>query len=146
MRLSAKARYGMSALISMASSPCCTESVTVVSLAKKLDISKIYLEQVFSLIKRAGIVTSIKGAQGGYQLARPAKDITVYEILSAIETSMFEKAEFTDAEMADPITVTMKSMVFELMDDCLCQSLSCVTLEDLAAKTLEQSQDYMYYL
>ncbi|MDR1641173.1 MAG: Rrf2 family transcriptional regulator [Clostridiales bacterium] len=146
MRLSAKARYGMSSLISMVSYSCSDECVTVVSLAKKLDISKIYLEQVFSLIKRAGIVTSMKGAQGGYQLAKPAKEITVYEILSAIETSLFEKTEFSDEEMQDAITSTMKTMVFDKMDDCLRDALSRVTLADMAAMALEKSQDYMYYL
>jgi Rrf2 family protein len=146
MRLSAKARYGLSALISMASSVGCAECVTVVSLAKKLDISKIYLEQVFALIKRAGIVTSIKGSQGGYQLAKPAKDISVYDILSSIETSLFENTEFTHEELSDAIIQTMKSMVYDLMDQSLCEALSKVTLQDLANKAAELSQNYMYYL
>ena len=54
-------------------------------------VSKIYLEQVFSLLKRDGLVNSIKGAQGGYQLSRPAEEISVYDILSVAELSMFEK-------------------------------------------------------
>jgi DNA-binding IscR family transcriptional regulator len=88
----------------------------------------------------------MKGAQGGYQLARPAKEITVYEILSAIETSLFEKTEFSDDELQDAITSTMKNMVFDKMDDCLREALSRVTLADMAAMALEKSQDYMYYL
>ncbi|MDR1540738.1 MAG: Rrf2 family transcriptional regulator [Clostridiales bacterium] len=146
MRLSAKARYGLSALISMASSNSYAESVTVVSLANKLDISKIYLEQVFSLLKRAGLVTSIKGAQGGYQLSRRPQEITAYEILAAIETSLFEKTEFTEKEKNDPISITMKEMVFEPMDCCLELSLANITLEDLSNRTKEQTQGYMYYL
>ena len=56
-----------------------------------LAVSKIYLEQVFSLLKRDGLANSIKGAQGGYQLSRPAEEISVYDILSVAELSMFEK-------------------------------------------------------
>jgi Rrf2 family protein len=127
----------------MASGPVTDESVTVVSLAKQLDISKIYLEQVFSLLKRAGLVTSIKGAQGGYQLARDAHSISVYDILTAIEISLFEKQE---SDQTDPITLTLLSMVFDPIDTCLKHTLSKITLEDLAAHTRGQTESYMYYL
>ena len=59
---------------------------------EKLGISKIYLEQVFSLLKRARLVNSIKGSQGGYQLSRAPRAITAYDILSAIELSLMEEA------------------------------------------------------
>lgn len=49
------------------------ECITISSIAEKLGISKIYLEQVFSLLKRAKLVTSLKGAQGGYQLSKIPK-------------------------------------------------------------------------
>ena len=58
MRISSKCRYGMAAMISIALSD--VECVTIISISEKLGISKIYLEQVFSLLKRAGLVNSIK--------------------------------------------------------------------------------------
>ncbi|MDR3240028.1 MAG: Rrf2 family transcriptional regulator [Clostridiales bacterium] len=146
MRLSAKTKYGLSALISMAANASAGESVTVVSLAKKLDISKIYLEQVFSLLKRAGLVTSIKGAQGGYQLSRDPKDITVYEILSAIETAMFEKTKISELEPDDAIGMTILKNVFNPIDDCLKQTLTRIALGELAAEARDRLEGYMYYL
>jgi Rrf2 family protein len=146
MRLSAKAKYGLSALISMASHFSVGDSVTVVTLAKKLDISKIYLEQVFSLLKRAGLVTSIKGAQGGYQLSREPKMITAYDILAAIETAMFEKSNTNDWNPDDAINMTMLRRVFTPIDDCIKSRLTAVTLEDLAIEAHEQERSFMYYL
>jgi Rrf2 family protein len=73
MRISSKGRYGIAAMISMAQNQSKNAYITIISIAEKLGISKIYLEQVFSLRKRAEMVHSIKGAQGGYRRARPAE-------------------------------------------------------------------------
>lgn len=91
MKISAKTQYGLAAMIYIAAredgSP-----ITVLQVSEQLDISKIYLEQVFSLLKRAGLVQSVKGAQGGYRLARPAEDISAYDILNALDTALLEEA------------------------------------------------------
>ena len=68
MRISAKGRYALAAAISMARQYGTGEHITAISISEKLGISKIYLEQVFSLLKRAGLVNTVKGAQGGYAL------------------------------------------------------------------------------
>ena len=74
--------------------------VPVAILAENLGISKIYLEQIFSLLKRSGLVASVKGAQGGYHLAKPASEISVYEILKALEQILFEPTESSVDERA----------------------------------------------
>jgi Rrf2 family protein len=93
MRISSKGRYGLASMISIAQLGSGGEAVTVISVSEKLGISKIYLEQVFSLLKRSKLVTSIKGAQGGYQLSKTPDKITAYDILHAVEVSLFEKTE-----------------------------------------------------
>ena len=146
MRISAKARYRLAALVSMSgnSGNNCT---TVISLAEKLNISKIYLEQVFSLLKRSGIVTSVKGAQGGYYLSKPAGEITAFDVLSAIETSLFEGAEETVAASAPHIERALQEMAFRPLDHSIKKSLSGITIEDLSNKSAEYcGVDYMYYL
>jgi Rrf2 family transcriptional regulator, cysteine metabolism repressor len=95
MRISAKGRYALAAVISMAQQYSNGEYITVISISEKLGISKIYLEQVFSLLKRGGLVRSVKGSQGGYQLARTPGRINVLDVLSAVENSLFEKTEET---------------------------------------------------
>ena len=70
MKLSMKSRYGLRALIDLAINSK-TEQVALNSIAERNKISPQYLEQVFASLRKAGIVKSIKGSQGGYFLSRP---------------------------------------------------------------------------
>ena len=80
MRISAKGRYALAALLRMAQAGKDTV-MNVARLAENLGISRIYLEQVFSLLKHAKLVTSIQGAQGGYQLTAQPSQISILEVL-----------------------------------------------------------------
>ena len=91
MKISTKGRYALASAIHIAQFYGSNEAITLISISESLGISKIYLEQVFALLKRGGIVISVKGAQGGYQLAKSPQQITAYDILSATEASLFEK-------------------------------------------------------
>jgi len=148
MRISAKGRYGLAAVVSMAESGGVDESVTVISLSERLNISKIYLEQVFSLLKRGNVVISIKGAQGGYRLARPPKDITVFDVLSVIENSLFEKTESTVSESDVNIEKAMIETVFDVLGNSVKETLSGITLEDITNQVAKHKggENYMYYL
>jgi Rrf2 family protein len=149
LKLSVKARYGLAAIVEMArSGPVRGECVTLVSLSEKLNISKIYLEQVFSLLKRGGVVTATKGAQGGYSLARPADDITAFDVLSAIEFALFEPTEATVAESEPSIERAMSALVFTPLDEAARDELSNVTVEQISALSLDldHANNYMFYL
>ena len=87
MKLSTKGRYGLRALIDLAQYSEETP-VSITSISKRQDISERYLEQLMSMLKKAGIVKSIRGANGGYILARDAKEISVGEVLRALEGSL----------------------------------------------------------
>lgn len=84
MKLSTKGRYGLRAILDLAMH-CESEAVALSSIAERQQISISYLEQLIAKLKRAGIVNSIRGAQGGYVLAKDAKDISVGDILRALE-------------------------------------------------------------
>ena len=84
MKVSTKGRYGLRAMIDL-SLYSKNELVPLASIAERQDISKSYLEQVFSALRKAGLVKSIKGAQGGYSLSTGPEDITVGMILRALE-------------------------------------------------------------
>src|SRR5690606_33707242 len=124
------------------------ECITVISISERLGISKIYLEQVFSMLKRGDIVRSVKGAQGGYQLVRPPEQVSVLDVLSAVETSLFEAVEDTVQEKAPEIEAAMRASVFDAMDKALSDALSRITLEDLVleAEKHKGSQAIMYYI
>ncbi len=84
MKLSTKGRYGLRALIDLAGH-CENESVSIRSIAERQGISESYLEQLVALLKKAGLVKSRRGASGGYVLARDASEISVGDVLRALE-------------------------------------------------------------
>lgn len=148
MRISAKGRYALAAVVSMARQYRNGEHITVISISEKLGISKIYLEQVFSLLKRGKIVNSVKGAQGGYKLTRMPGQITVLDVLSAVEMSLFEKTEDTVLQKAPDIEKAMRSSAFDVLDRVVKNSLSSVTLEELVSE-VEKNNDssaMMFYI
>jgi len=144
LKISAKSRYALAALVYMAQHSAANEPTTVLSLSENLGISKIYLEQVFSLLRRGDVVTSIKGAQGGYRLTREPSNISVYEIFSSIETSMFERTESTVASSNENIERAMFGVVFESLDVAVKSTLTAISLEDVVSKAAKN--DHMYYL
>lgn len=84
MKLSTKGRYGLRAMIDLADY---SEEMpqSIACIAARQSISDSYLEQLMAKLKKAGLITSIRGAQGGYVLARPSKEISVGDILRALE-------------------------------------------------------------
>ncbi|MFV0361236.1 Rrf2 family transcriptional regulator, partial [Tropicimonas sp.] len=74
MKLSTKGRYAMVALIDIALAPK-DDLVTLAEISERQDISLPYLEQLFVKLRRAGLVQSVRGPGGGYQLGRPAETI-----------------------------------------------------------------------
>ena len=86
MKLSNKSRYGLKGLTDLAVHGR-EGQVSLKSIAERNNISLQYLEQAFSLLRKAGIVKSVKGPQGGYYLDREADEITLAEILECLEGS-----------------------------------------------------------
>lgn len=148
MRISAKGRYALAAVISMAQQYHSGEFITLISISEKLGISKIYLEQVFSLLKRGELVTSVKGAQGGYQLARIPRQISALDVLTAVETGLFDKTEDTVPEKAPEIEYAIRLGVFDALDNTVAKALSAVTLEELVleAERHKSGGAVMFYI
>ena len=76
MKLSTRAKYGLKALIDLGLYSE-KEAVSLQSIAGRQNISVSYLEQLMALLKKAGLVKSVRGAAGGYFLGRPAEEISV---------------------------------------------------------------------
>ncbi len=87
MRISTKGRYGLRALIDLAGYSE-IEPVSISSIAARQNISERYLEQLMTLLKKAGLIKSIRGAGGGYVLAKDAGEISVGDVLRALEGSL----------------------------------------------------------
>jgi Rrf2 family iron-sulfur cluster assembly transcriptional regulator len=87
MKLSTKGRYAVVALADLALQ---SEGalVNLTEISKRQDISLAYLEQLFVKLRRADLVLSVRGPGGGYRLARPASEIRVVDILSAVDETV----------------------------------------------------------
>lgn len=87
MRLTTKGRFAVTAMIDLAlrqeGGP-----VTLSAISRRQEISLSYLEQLFGKLRRHEIVESVRGPGGGYNLARPAKDVSVADIIIAVDEPM----------------------------------------------------------
>jgi Rrf2 family transcriptional regulator, iron-sulfur cluster assembly transcription factor len=83
LKLSTRGEYGVRAMIEIGLSE--DKSVTVQEISSRQGISAKYLEHLLSVLRKAGLLTSERGPKGGYRLSRPAFQITLAEILVALE-------------------------------------------------------------
>ncbi|OIP52685.1 MAG: hypothetical protein AUK31_02885 [Fibrobacteres bacterium CG2_30_45_31] len=148
MRISAKGRYGLAAMVYLVNAQESLKCVTVAKVAEDLGVSKIYLEQVFAMLKKGGLVFSVKGANGGYQLSRSGEKITVYDVVKVIESSLFETGLPMLSEKAAPLESTLNTRVWEELDRTTEVCLTNIRLLDLAqeATKLRAECEFMYYI
>lgn len=84
MKLSTKGRYGIKAMVDLAIHYG-MDPVSIKSISERQNISEYYLEQLFSPLRKASLIRSVRGAQGGYVLNRKPEEITVYELMEVLE-------------------------------------------------------------
>lgn len=142
MKVSTKGRYGLRALVDLTVSTI-DAPVPLADIAGRQNISLNYLEQVFGQLRRAGIVRSIKGSGGGYRLAKDVRQITVKEVLEALE-GPFSIAE-DSGNPADPLQRAIRRLVWDEIDRQVNSFLEEKTLDDLAKEYEKSRQDGMMY-
>jgi len=112
MKISTRARYGMRAMLDIAANGE-GGRVLLKDIAERQDISKRYLEHMMTQLRNSGLVVSVRGASGGYRLARDPADIRLDEIFEALE-----------GEIA-PVECVRDSSVCERAEDCVTRDLWC---------------------
>lgn len=139
MKLSTKGRYGLRAMVDLALN---VEEghIALNSIAERQKISVQYLEQVFSTLRKAELVRSVKGANGGYTLAMHPSNITVGSILKALEGNLSIVGKITEAEDGDqnPIERCIRDSIWDKIDETINLFIESVSLADLA----DASQKY----
>ena len=144
MKLSKRTRYGLHELIDLVIHAK-TEQIALNSIAQRNGISEQYLEQIFSALRRARIVKSVKGAQGGYFLEKDPSDITVSEVVEVLEGNYFLEDEAGGTEEGRRV---IQELIVERVNKSLKEILEGITLQDLAEQFMEYRnypQD-MYYI
>ena len=129
MRLSTKGRYGLRALVDLAAHEE-GEAVSLARTAQRQKLSLNYLEQVFGMLRRAGIVAGVKGFNGGFRLTRDMDEITVKEVLEALEGE-FSIAEDASEDTQDPVRNALRELLWDEIDRRVDQFLQEKTLGSL---------------
>jgi len=147
LKLSKKSRYGLRALIDLAVNSR-TELVSLGSIAQRNDISAQYLEHVFSALRKAHIVKSMKGSQGGYFLERDPKEIKVAQIVEALEGTYDLEDEVDRNNVGRGDQEAIQHLIIDRINDCVQEILEDVTLKDLvdAYEGYQDSVEGMYYI
>ncbi len=129
MRLTTRGRYAVTALLDLALHAS-EQTITLAEIASRQSISMAYLEQLFAKLKRNGLVASVRGAGGGYRLGKPAGDITILDIVAAVNESV-------DATRCDRQSncqhgaMCLTHDLWEELSEQIEQYLSAVTLASL---------------
>ncbi|MGE5615093.1 MAG: RrF2 family transcriptional regulator [Bacillota bacterium] len=133
MKLSTRGRYGLKAIIDLAAN-CGEGNVALKSIAERQGISENYLEQLFAALKKAKIIKSVRGSQGGYSLAHAPENITVGDVLRALEGSLAP----TDCVMENRKTrhcgnqdLCVSRSVWEKIRDGINNVIDNITLKEL---------------
>ena len=130
MMISTKGRYALRIMVDLAQHDGLTP-VSVREIARRQDISGKYMEQIISVLTRAGLLRSVRGAQGGYHLSRPASEITVGMILRATEGDL-APAECVRGDVPCGRTGECSTrLVFEKVYSAINNVIDNVTLDEL---------------
>jgi Rrf2 family protein len=101
MNISSRCEYACRAVVELARHEKTNEPVTAQTIAERRHIPEKYLVHILLQLKRAGLVRSIRGAQGGYLLARPAEGLTLGDIITAIDGPVLDPLPVDDSVSPD---------------------------------------------
>lgn len=144
MKLSTKGRYGLRAMIDLARYSE-KEPVSIGSVAARQGISERYLEQLVALLKKAGLVKSIRGASGGYVLAKAPEEISVGDILRALEGSLEPvKCAAFDADSGEGCMASdgcVTKYVWRKINDSINDTVNKIKLDELIQESKSINPD-----
>lgn len=148
MKISTKGRYGLRTMLDLAINAR-GKHISLNNIATRQNISENYLEQVFSLLRKAGLVKSIKGPQGGYTLGFQPSKIKIGDILRVLEGELVVVDEKTNEILkTNTFEYCLQSKVWNKINESISAVVDSLTLEDLVQeyKKISGNQSFMYYI
>ncbi len=145
MRLSSKGEYGLLAAVDLAINVG-RGPVQSFQIAARQKIPKQYLDQLLLTLKKAGLVESSRGRQGGYQLAKPASDISIFDIVAALEGPI-DKVNFQAKSPHEKSSA--HQMLREVWSEVVHQSVKILkqkTLDEFRDRHRRTREEIMYYI
>lgn len=148
MKLSTKGRYGVKAMFDLAihhgEGP-----IPLKSIAERQGISEHYLEQLAAVLRRAKLIKSVRGAQGGYMLTRKPEDITIGDILRALEGPLAPADCVIEGDHVecDYAACCVTRSVWEKIRNGLNKVVDSITLQDMCDEARKNNTgNLMYYI
>lgn len=137
MKISQKLEYACRALVQLAKTYDGKSLTRLDELAQREAVSSNFLVQILNDLRRAGLIDSRRGANGGYVLSRPAENITLRQIVDAVEPSQLQNTAVDQGDSGSAVRRAWESVSTKLAAD-----LDTVTLESLASPP----SDPMFYI
>lgn len=149
MKLSTKGRYGLKAMFELAlhygEGP-----IPLKNIAEVQEISEHYLEQLIAVLKKNGLVSSVRGAQGGYMLIDSPRRIKVGDVIRALEGDLAPVDCINDSggSKCSKESRCVTRMVWEKINESINSVIDNITLEDMIEEhnRLNSNTDFMYYI
>jgi len=145
MQLSARTEYAAIAVVELARRGEAGGPVGMKAICDAQRVPARFLVHILLQLKRAGIVASVRGAAGGYRLARPATEITLRDIRAAVEGVVERVAPMTAHLAATSRVAATLGAAWDAVALAEAEALAAVTIADLAARSREAGQA-MYYI
>jgi Rrf2 family iron-sulfur cluster assembly transcriptional regulator len=138
MMLSTRGRYAVMAMVDLAS--CASgKPVSLAEISERQEIPLAYLEQIFAKLRKSGLVKSVRGPGGGYQLLRPAAETWVSDIIMAAEEPIkMTRCDSGPSGCMKPKTRCLTHDLWEGLGNQIYNYLRSVSLEDICDKRLRQ--------
>jgi len=146
MRISSKGEYGLRALFDLTqrygAGPVQSHDIHM-----RQDIDENYLNQILISLRKAGLIESVRGPQGGHRLARPPSQITLLEVVTALEGPLLPPdSARASGDTAQALDLDIIREVWAGARDALESYLGGITLEDLAQRKRRRVGEVMYYI
>ena len=147
MRLSTRSRYGLSALLDIASQAG-DKPVLLKDIARRQEIPAQYLHQLVSPLIKAGILRSVRGAHGGVSLAKPPQEIDLESVIRILEGSIAPVKCVDDPKSCARSDFCVTREVWTEVNEAMTGVLESITLQDLVLRQREKDQlkTAMYYI
>ena len=142
MKISTKGRYALRLMLDLAMNST-GSPVSLKDVAKRQGISDKYLEQIISVLNRAGYVKSVRGAQGGYMLRKEPEEYTVGMILRLTEGSLAPVACIEEEVSCDRQENCVTLILWKKINDAVSSVVDHTTLQDLVDWQREKNGDYV---
>ena len=141
MRISAKAEYACAAMLHLAASYGDPAPVGVKKIAETHGIDDRFLVQILLLLKKAGLVASVRGAAGGYHLVKSPESVTLAQIINAIDDSTFTPPSALSEVNRTPVAQVLLDIWRQVMAEQQ-KLLTSLTLADLLRRTQDNALSY----